>query len=100
MPHGSRCGRNVLSMVHVIDTPSVRAYNVELPTKSMCLVSSCIYSALTASRSFLSSDENVWAGSGNGTGNHVGVLAEETPVEQVSTQSVALFLGVGYCLHL
>jgi len=26
-------------MVHVIDTPSVRAYNLELSTKSMCLVS-------------------------------------------------------------
>lgn len=38
VPHGSRCGRNVLSMVHVIDTPSVRACNLELSTKSMCLV--------------------------------------------------------------
>lgn len=85
-------------MVHVIDTPSVRAYNLELSTKSMCLVS--VYFVLTVSRSFLSSDENVWAGFGNGTDNHVGVLAEETPIEQVSTQSVALFLGVGYCLHL
>lgn len=46
-------------------------------------------------RSFLSSDENVWADFGSGTGNHVGVLAEETPYSKFQHSSVALFLGVG-----
>lgn len=59
-----------------------------------------IYATLTKSRSFLSSDENVWAGFGSGTGNHVGVLAgEKLPYSKFQHSSVALFLRVGYCLH-
>lgn len=76
-------------------------YNVELPTKSMCLVTSCIYSMLTASRSFPLKGEKCGAGLQEWPGKlkRWGV-GRGVPVEQVSTQSVALFLGVGYCLHL
>lgn len=66
-----------------------------------CLQDQCVlflvhsYSALTESRSFLSRDDNVWAGFGSGTGNHVEVLAGETPFQQVSTQFCCSLPGSG-----
>lgn len=62
-------------------TPSPFVWIIKSCLQKQCVLFLVhIYSTLTESRSLLSSDKNVWAGFGSGTGNHIGVLAGETPL--------------------